>query len=252
MSIQDWLQAKTDHLTLAIVFTDIVGSTVLQREVGDQQFHEIRRAHFLSARSWISLWNGYEVKTAGDSFFAVFKTAVAAFNFAVSLHDDTGDQRVAIRAGVHVGAVRIEDNGDIFGTAVNFTQRVMSVARGSGVMVSRDAISQIDFEKAPEHKTLRFISSEFELQGFDGKHQITKTATPRMIAERQRGANNPTSARGIISSQGSGLSGGQKPPSVQPRSIPSPRPQPADPNKSQTTSRPPLRIPVGPRPKKND
>ena len=194
MTIQEWLRVETDHVTLAIVFSDIVDSTKLQREVGDQTYHSIRRAHFARARHCIKEGAGHEVKTAGDSFFAVFRTAVAAFNFAVSLHDNTGDPRLKIRAGVHVGAMRIEDNNDFYGTAVNFTQRVMSVAKSGGVALSRDAKSQVEFEKAPEHGKIRFTRHEVQLQGFEGRHHVYLTDTPGMRAARVERASKQSLA----------------------------------------------------------
>jgi hypothetical protein len=188
MKIQDWLRADTDHLILALVCTDIVNSTVLQRQLGDREYHVIRRLHFAQAKSLIEQWGGHEVKNSGDSFFAVFKTAIAAFNFAISLHDETGDPRVKIRAGVHVGTVRIEDDGDIFGTPANYINRVMSVAKEGGVMLSRDAKSQIEFEKAPEHRALRY-ENLVVLPGFEGRQQVSKAFTPGMITARRKRAD---------------------------------------------------------------
>jgi class 3 adenylate cyclase len=198
MTIQEWLRVETDHVTLAIVFSDIVDSTKLQREVGDQAYHSIRRAHFARARDCIKEWAGHEVKTAGDSFFVVFKTVVAAFNFAVSLHDDTGDPRLRIRAGVHVGAVRIEDNNDCYGTAVNFTQRIMSVAKSGGVALSRDAKSQVGFEKAPEHAKIKFTRHEVKLPSFEGSHQVFLTDTPGMRAARLERASKQSLASKVF------------------------------------------------------
>jgi class 3 adenylate cyclase len=190
MKTQDWLKAETDHLILALVFTDVVDSTGLQRRLGDQEYHVIRRLHFAKAKKLIEQWGGHEVKNSGDSFFAVFRTAIAAFNFAMSLHDDTGDPQIKIRAGVHVGTVRIEEDGDIFGTPANYTNRVMNVAKLGGVMLSRDAKSQIDFEKAPEHSAIRYEELVVGLSGLAGRHQVFKTFTPGIIAARRKRADN--------------------------------------------------------------
>jgi adenylate cyclase len=164
---------------LALVFTDIIGSTSLQRELGDRDYTQLRRAHFEQARLLIAGTDGYPIKTAGDSFFAVFRTAVEAFDFAVFLHEDTGHERVKIRAGVHVGAVRIEKDGDVFGNAVNYTKRLMDEAKSGGVILSRDAKSQIDFEKAQHHREIVFVPLERELAGFEGKHKLYTAARER-------------------------------------------------------------------------
>jgi class 3 adenylate cyclase len=64
MTIQEWLRADTEHVMLAILFTDIVGSTALQRELGDQAYNAVRRAHFAQAHCFIAAFHGYEVKRA--------------------------------------------------------------------------------------------------------------------------------------------------------------------------------------------
>jgi class 3 adenylate cyclase len=43
-TLREW--ARDDRVTLAIVFTDIVGSTALGRALGDEQMNGVRRAHF--------------------------------------------------------------------------------------------------------------------------------------------------------------------------------------------------------------
>jgi class 3 adenylate cyclase len=189
MTIQDWLRSETDHVTLAIVFTDIVGSTALQRDLGDSNYNPVREAHFTRARHYIPLCGGHEVKTIGDSFYAVFRTAVSALKFAIELHGDTGDERVIIRAGIHVGAVRINKEGDVFGSSVNFTKRVMDSSPPGGlIMLSRDAKSQIDFEKPPDYENMRFSAREKELAGFEGKHQVFAMMTPKMRQEKVKRA----------------------------------------------------------------
>lgn len=164
MTVRDWLRLPAEHITLAIVFTDIVGSTALQGEVGDYTYqNEIRPAHFNRARDLIGMWGGHQVKTSGDSFYVVFRTAIDALDFAEALHNDTGYELVQIRAGIHVGAVRITDDGDVHGSAVNYTNRVMDAAKASqtrireGIVLSRDAKSQIKFEKAPRHQGMGFV-----------------------------------------------------------------------------------------------
>lgn len=184
-SLEDWAGAQ--RLTLALVFTDIVSSTNLGIAIGDGAMSNVRRAHFIHARFFISLFGGVEVKTAGDSFLVAFRTAVEALDFAVALHDDTGDDKVIIRAGLHVGAVRVEEN-DVFGATVNFTSRVMGIAKLGGIVVSRDAYSQIKFEKAPEHEALRFLSREYPLDGFEGTHKLSQVLTPKMSEVRKRRA----------------------------------------------------------------
>src|SRR6202035_2541422 len=70
------------RVTLAIVFTDIVGSTALGVQLGDAAMKEIRRAHFAHSRTLIAQHHGREIKTIGDSVMAVFRSAGAALDYA--------------------------------------------------------------------------------------------------------------------------------------------------------------------------
>ena len=62
----------------------------------------------------------------GDSFMVIFRTALDALDFVLALERETGDARIIIRAGIHVGSARIFDD-DIFGNMVNYTKRVEGV-----------------------------------------------------------------------------------------------------------------------------
>ena len=212
MTIRDWLSFPAEQVTLAIVFTDIVGSTALQAEVGDYKYqNEIRPAHFARARNLISIWGGHQVKTSGDSFYVVFRTAIDALNFAEELHNDTGHELVQIRSGIHVGAVRIADEGDVHGSAVNYINRVMDAAKNpvrvtEGIVLSRDAKSQIEFEKAPRHQNMWFVAFEKELQGFSGKQQLYRVMSPTIrttlvkhMQRKRRAAASTTPTRGDAS-----------------------------------------------------
>ena len=131
-SFQEW--AGGEQVTLAIEFTDVVGSTAsvgspLIRPSGtfspdggegpDEAMNEVRRAHFAQSRRLIGQFQGREIKTIGDSFMAAFKSVDAALDYAMALQGNTGHPQVRIRAGIHIGPLRVEA-GDVFGGTVNF------------------------------------------------------------------------------------------------------------------------------------
>src|SRR5260370_40407906 len=116
VSLQEWANV-TDYdprATLAIVFTDIIDSTKLARSVGDREMFDMLVNHFAAARSFCLLHDGFEIKLIGDAYMVVFKSADPASQFALASQANTGDSRIAIRVGIHVGQVRIRDN-DIYG-----------------------------------------------------------------------------------------------------------------------------------------
>lgn len=63
--------------TVALLFSDIEGSTLLLQRLAERH-SELIRGHHSVMRTAIQSAGGREVGTAGDSFFAVFATAVAA------------------------------------------------------------------------------------------------------------------------------------------------------------------------------
>ena len=80
--------AGGSHAILALVSTDIVSSTSLGIEVGDEYL-------------------GYEIKTISDAFMVAFRTAGEALDFALTLPSSTGHDRVRIRAGIHGGPLSV-------------------------------------------------------------------------------------------------------------------------------------------------
>lgn len=166
----DWAGSKRS--TLALAFTDIVGSTALGNELGNEAMNEVRLAHFHAGRRLIEKYNGYLIKTIGDSLMAAFHTAAEALNFALSLHKNTGHDRVRIRAGINVGVVQIEDD-DAFGTMVNYAARVESQAKEDEIWLSERAKADVDDDRSKAHEKLRWLSHpDCELKGVPGTHVL--------------------------------------------------------------------------------
>jgi hypothetical protein len=85
-SLLEW--AGGARVTLAIVFTDIVGSTALGVELGDAAMGEVRRKHFAQSAALVAEDTGREIKTIGDSVMAVFRSVEAALDYARALQRD--------------------------------------------------------------------------------------------------------------------------------------------------------------------
>ena len=168
---------------LALVFTDVVGSTALGNRLGNEAMNQVRRAHFSRGRELVKTHEGYEIKTIGDSFMVAFRTALEAFNFALDLHNNTGHAEIQIRAGIHVGTVRIEEE-DAYGAMVNYTARVESMAEGAEVWVSDRAKLDIA-EDAERDRPLRWnLHPNCDLKGFRGKHKLWSLANPKAAGGR--------------------------------------------------------------------
>ncbi|MDQ6620480.1 MAG: adenylate/guanylate cyclase domain-containing protein, partial [Pseudomonadota bacterium] len=123
------------------LITDIEGSTHLW----EAHPHEMRRAlehHDATCRDVVQAHRGNIIKGTGDGILAAFLDPLDAILAALDLQRQLKDAAVIptaplrIRCGLHAGVVEHRDN-DVFGTAVNAAQRIMSCAHGGQVLVSQ-------------------------------------------------------------------------------------------------------------------
>ncbi|MEY2425543.1 MAG: eukaryotic-like serine/threonine-protein kinase, partial [Actinomycetota bacterium] len=82
---------------VTVLFTDVVNSTQLLDDLGEEQAEKIRRDHFSAIRAAVAEHAGEEVKTLGDGFMIVFGSAVDALRCAVAIQRTTLSTDVALR-----------------------------------------------------------------------------------------------------------------------------------------------------------
>ena len=155
-----------ERFLATILFTDIVGSTDLAVRLGDRDWRRILTAHHAAVRRELHRFQGREVDTAGDGFFATFDQPAEAVRAAAAIIAAVAKLGVSVRAGVHAGEAEVAD-GKIGGIAVHFASRVMSAARPQEVLVSgtvRDLVagSDLEFNDRGLHQ-LRGIPGEWHL-----------------------------------------------------------------------------------------
>lgn len=148
--IQEWLPTQGDvylelpRVELSLAFSDIVASSKLLFELGDDVWYEVQQKHFENAKLFIEKQSGRLVDTAGDGVFAVFPSAQHAFEFATQFAREPGDSRIGIRVGIHRGEIiAIKDRG-VCGRAVHIASRVMSHAMAPGeIWLSDEAMQSL-------------------------------------------------------------------------------------------------------------
>lgn len=130
---------------LAILFTDVEGSTQLRSTRGDAAADEILKIHEAIVRGRISEHGGDEVLFMGDGFMASFPSVPQALDAAVEIqreleaHNRGDPERpVRVRIGVHIGDVTTR-GGTLYGQAVNAASRIAAHAAGDEILVSDDA-----------------------------------------------------------------------------------------------------------------
>lgn len=155
--------------TATFVFTDIVDSTPLSLQLGEEAWHAAITAHFDSVRDAVEEQGGSVVKTLGDGGMFVFDSGSAALRAAVRIQQvvtESSDPEMTVRVGVHTGDV-VQTEDDYVGATVAKAARVATAADGGQILVSTITAGMVN-------------SSEFEfgdpitveLKGLGGSHQL--------------------------------------------------------------------------------
>eukprot|EP01061_Rhynchopus_euleeides_P001791 TRINITY_DN11314_c1_g1_i1.p1 TRINITY_DN11314_c1_g1~~TRINITY_DN11314_c1_g1_i1.p1 ORF type:complete len:964 (+),score=231.71 TRINITY_DN11314_c1_g1_i1:262-2892(+) len=142
---------------LAIMFTDIQGSTMLWK-VGNEEMDEALELHNDLIRAACAAHKGYEVKTIGDAFMVAFSSPVSAVACALRIQQDLAAATwpqglplpkagLVVRIGVHYGEAITEENPltrrtDYRGSTVNIASRVEGMAKGGTVCVT-EAVADV-------------------------------------------------------------------------------------------------------------
>jgi class 3 adenylate cyclase len=149
-----------------VLFTDIVGSTKLAAEIGDRRWREVLEAQRTLVRHELARFQGREIDTAGDGFFASFDGPARAVRCACVLRDAVRPLGIEIRAGLHTGEVEVLREG-LAGVAVHIGQRVLAEAEPGEILVSSTvkdltAGSGLEFEdRGP--RALKGVPDEWRL-----------------------------------------------------------------------------------------
>jgi class 3 adenylate cyclase len=144
----EWDAVEPDRVLATILFTDIVDSTVKATELGDARWRELLQQHHGLVRRQLARFQGRELDTAGDGFFASFDGPARAIRCADAITKTVQELGLSVRAGLHTGECEAVE-GKIGGIAVHIGARVAKEAGPGEVLVSstvRDLVAGSDFE----------------------------------------------------------------------------------------------------------
>lgn len=137
----------------AIMFTDIVGFTVMMQ----QDEHLARRSHERQRRvleERIPERGGRILQLYGDGSLSVFRSAIDAIRSAVSIQEALrGAPPVPLRIGIHSGDIVYDDEG-VFGDGVNVAARIQALSVPGGVLISGKVFDEVKNHPEIETKSL--------------------------------------------------------------------------------------------------
>jgi class 3 adenylate cyclase/sugar lactone lactonase YvrE len=125
------------RVLLAVLFTDIAGSTDLASELGDDRWRRLLSEHNSLVRLHLRRFGGQEVDTAGDGFFAVFKEPGDALRCVIAARDAARDRLgLVLRGGLHFGECEMIGR-KAGGITVHIGARLLSQAAPGEIVMSR-------------------------------------------------------------------------------------------------------------------
>jgi class 3 adenylate cyclase len=133
---------------VAVMFTDLVGSTDLAERLGDQRWHALLAAHRRLVRECVGANRGTEVGTQGDGFLVRFDSPDAAVTCAVAIQRRTAVSRRSeplmpeLRVGIHAGEVMADDD-DLIGRVINLAARINEAAEPGEILVTEPAADHL-------------------------------------------------------------------------------------------------------------
>jgi len=165
---------------LALLFTDLQGSTALYERIGDMKAFDLVRQHFGYLREVIARNSGALVKTVGDQVMASFVDPLDALRAALEMrarigqfNAESGGDGLALKVGLHRGAclaVTLNDRLDYFGQTVNIAARVQALAGADEIVITDDVYAVDGASELVEG--LEVESSSVELKGVAGDIRV--------------------------------------------------------------------------------
>jgi predicted ATPase/class 3 adenylate cyclase len=164
---------------LTMLFTDIEGSSDGIRTLGTDKWESVLEHHTDIVRKALSTHGGFEVRSEGDAFFAVFTSPSAALAAAAEMQRGLSEAawphqaQVRVRMGVHTGEARpasASSGFDYVGFEVSRAARIAAAAHGGQVLVS-DATESLVRDGLASGLTLRDL----------GAHRFKDLVRPQRI-----------------------------------------------------------------------
>jgi len=184
---------------VALVFSDLRGSTRLYEEIGDAAAYSRVNRHFEFIKASVTRAGGAIVKTMGDGVMCAFPHLDDALAVALSMQREVAgwcaaeaiDPPLVLKLGVHAGpTIAMTANGrlDYFGRTVNVAARLGAQSAGGDVVLLGEVYARAAPHEAAEE------SFTTPLRGLEGEHRLVRlTAYPQSVRDAPWSTPTPAS-----------------------------------------------------------
>jgi class 3 adenylate cyclase len=163
---------------MALMFTDLKGSTALYNRIGSAKAFSVVSEHFEVMLECVRRNSGALVKNIGDAIMASFIRPEDAVKAAIEIHrtieaknlewGERGPLRLKI--GIHFGpclAVNLNDRLDYFGSSVNIAARTEGQCEGGDIVISKQTYSDPGVQSVLKSEGLKVEEIVRAIKGFD-------------------------------------------------------------------------------------
>jgi class 3 adenylate cyclase len=179
---------------IALLFTDIRGSTALYQRIGDLNAFQLVQQHFDLLRETTVRHGGAVVKTIGDAVMAAYPDAALAMGAALEMrsaierfNEGQPERPVSLKIGIHHGAaiaVTLNDELDYFGQTVNIASRVQEMADAAEIWITEDVWRYPGVRALLEPYAAEERTAEF--RGIERPMTVVRIGAPGSTVAEQR------------------------------------------------------------------
>lgn len=177
--------------SVALLFSDLTGSTAMYERVGDARAFALVNEHFDVMSAAVAANRGAVVKTMGDAVMASFESPRDALAASFDMILETAKRHTAaglsVKLGVHDGAclaVRANDRLDYFGTTVNVAARLQAKAAGGEVVIAEELLTHPGVSELLRERGYPLRRFMAELKGIKEKQPLVAVEVLRDMDAR--------------------------------------------------------------------
>jgi class 3 adenylate cyclase len=176
---------------VAIIFSDLQGSTKLYDKLGDAAAYRLVRDHFAYLSERVARHHGFIVKTVGDAVMAAFHDPADAVRAVLDMQDEVEsfnrgreDAGIVLKIGLHAGACIAVTAGEVldyFGSTVNTASRLEHQCGGGEAIISHAVLS--DPEACDALSGRHFVEDSASLRGLAEPVQFVRLSAAAQNAD---------------------------------------------------------------------